>query len=79
MLCLKSSNLYERGFWGTGVGASQRASWSYPTLNYSRKTPSKDVGSASRSPLIGLIHDFTAHEAARPTLLVPFVDRGVTV
>lgn len=58
------------------MGASQRALWSYPTLNYSRKTPSKDVGSASRSPLIGLIHDFTAHEAGATHAACRFCGQG---
>lgn len=58
------------------MGASQRALWSYPTLNYSRKTPSKNVGSASLSPLIGLIHDFTAHEAGATHAACRFCGQG---
>lgn len=43
---------------------------------YSRKTPSKNVRSASLSPLIGLIHDFTAHEAGATHAACRFCGQG---
>lgn len=43
---------------------------------YSRKTPSKNVRSASLSPLIGLIHDFTAHEAGVTHAACRFCGQG---